>query len=79
MLQDMRRENDIQRAILERQARGRGHLEADAVLQAGPRDLSVADPDQIGRDVDAGRWADEVDLFGERDQDVSDPARDPRA
>src|SRR5256885_1698114 len=70
----MRRENDIQRAILERQARGRGNLEADADLQAGPRDLSLADPDQVGRDVDADRWVDEVDPFGERDQDVPDPA-----
>src|SRR5205814_4335614 len=33
MLEDMRRENDINRAVLERQARGGRNLQADAILQ----------------------------------------------
>jgi len=74
VLEDVRGENEVKRSVVERQASRRGSLQADAILQAGPSDLSLADPDQVGRDVDAHRWTDEVDPFGEGDQDVPDPA-----
>src|SRR2546423_896366 len=74
MLEDMRRENDIKRAVAERQACGGRNLQADTILEAGACDLSVADPNQVGRDVNAGRGTNEVDPFRERDQDVPDPA-----
>ena len=74
MFQHVRRQDDIEHAVLEREVCRRRDLQLDANRQAGPSDLSPADPNQVGRDVDAGRWMDEGDPFGQRDQDVANAA-----
>src|SRR5256714_896482 len=63
MLEDMRRENDIKRAVAERQACGGRNSRAAALLSRVPCGLSATDASQIRRDVHVGRRTNESGSF----------------
>src|SRR5207244_303675 len=74
VLEDMRREDDVKRLVIEGQPRGGRHLQPDSIAQTGPGDLALADSDQVRRDVDAEQRMGEGNPLRQGDQDVADAA-----